>query len=528
MSSLQDRAAAYVSPETLQNIEQTTNSCLSSLRKKRERFLEQSAVAHQRFCEQSTVTKQRLAEQTAIAKQRLVEQSATAKQRLAEQSVVARQRFAEQSVIAKQTYVETKAYAQILAQSKEERVKALKHLHGRLLHEKNMIMKGKRGFLVPAIIVLVLWNCFGFATHRVNHGPDPLAMITEGSSRRMTSAIDISQTVVDVISVGSLLKQDFHQAQLRTFAKHPAIRDFYPITEKNDTDATCFTDLTSDQLDSIVDFCANTKHQSYISTTLRKNLFHPKKHSGWMCSQKRKLDALFLVLEKFKRNEASIPDYLFIIEDDTYINMDTLLVDLQKHYPPDQPFAVAGCNRDFLKSSGITFPEGGFGSFFTRRAIERFLQPVYCDGRDQHSHIGCWRLNINALGEKSYYTEGMSVHELMHAFTSAHKFTQVEKWSKSGYCMHADHALAFFTNFYHIPVPEGVIKPKEQANDKIRRKYSFTGLQDREERSECANEREECKAATSRICHDIDPAQMDHLFAEQHPQKGAATPRHLR
>ena len=245
-------------------------------------------------------------------------------------------------------------------------------------------------------------------------------------------------------------------------------------------------------------------------------------------SQKRPLDSLFLVLERYKHNETSIPDYLFIIEDDTYLNMDALLVDLQKHYPPDQPFAVAGCNRDFLKSSGITFPEGGFGSFFTRRAIERFLQPVYCDGRNQHSHIGCWRLNLNALGEQSYYTEGMSVHELMHAFTSAHKFTEVEKWSKSGYCMHADHALAFFTDFYHIPVPDGVIKAKQQPKDKIlRRKFSFTGLKDREERSECANEREECKAETARICHDIHPEQMDHLFAEQHPQKGAATPRSI-
>ena len=316
---------------------------------------------------------------------------------------------------------------------------------------------------------------------------------------------------VDIISIGSLLKEEFQEAQLRTFGNSSGVRHFFQITERNDTDSSCFTELNTEQMDRIIDFCSKTDHQSYISEQFRGRLFQPKKHTGWMCAQKRPLDGLYQVLKRYVEGQYTIPEYLFIIDDDTFLNMDRLVPDLMQNYPPDQPFAVAGCNFNFLTESGITFPFGGFGTFLSRKAVERLIQPFYCDGRDEHSNLACWRLNMDALGEKQFYTEGMSVSDLMQAYAANLPLTGVQHWTTTGYCLHSDHALAYFINFYHIPVPEGTVPRNQRPNDKPRRKYKFVGLVGEQE---CLHQKENC-TFDNRVCHYIKPAQMDSLFAEQ-------------
>lgn len=320
---------------------------------------------------------------------------------------------------------------------------------------------------------------------------------------------------IDVVSIGSLLKQEYQDAQERTFGSAAVVRNFFRITERNDTDSTCFTELTSDQLDRVIDFCSQTDHQSFISQTIRERLFQPKKHTGWMCAQKRPLDGLYQVLQRYMRGEETIPDYLIISDDDTFLNLDRLTPDLLNNYPTNHSHAVAGCNFNFLKHSGITFPYGGFGTFLTKAAIARLIQPFYCDGRDEHSKLACWRLKINALGEKQFYVEGMSVLDLMQAYGAQLKFTDVETWTDTGYCLHSDHALAYFINFYHITVPQGTVAQHETPTDKIRREYGFVGFAGEKE---CQHERDHC-SAENRICHYTTPEQMDQLFAEQQHKK---------
>lgn len=535
MNTLQNRAVANVSPEALLlnepqvPKERKTNATLLQYQH-REHLSEATSAAKQRMAEQSLLASKRVAELNSLARQRWAEHKAYAvnlaqSQEEREKALqMGKQRLSETQKTITINCQESKEYVQNLVSNKEEREKSLKQLRTRILNEKNMILKGKRGCLVPTFIaVLLLWNFFGFDSATEAERKAALlspydaangVSVSRRMSSRMTTSLrtDLGHTAVDIISIGSLLKQEFHQAQMRTFAQHQSIRHFFPITEKNDTDATCFMELTTDQLTNIIDFCSNTDQKSFISTTIRKKLFQPKRHTGWMCSQKRPLDGLYQVLEKYRTKEITVPDYLFIIEEDTFLNMDDLLLDLLRNHPSDKPKAIAGCNRDLRKTGGITFPESGFGSYFTKAAVERFIAPFYCDGRDQHSTINCWRKNMNDLGEKTYYEEGMSVHQLMHAYTTAFQFTQVEEWSDAGYCMHAEHALAYFTNFYHIPVPNNYLSKGEKPKDKIRRKHSFIGLQGRTV-SECSNEREEC-TAKARICHEIHPAQMDRLHKE--------------
>jgi hypothetical protein len=256
---------------------------------------------------------------------------------------------------------------------------------------------------------------------------------------------------------------------------------------------------------------------------MRQRLFKPKKHSGWMCAQKRPLDGLHKVLQKYAQPEYSIPDYLFLVDDDTYINTEALISELLKDFPVEDPLAVAGCNFSFLRQTGFTFPYRGLGTFLTKAAVQRLIQPFYCDGRegDEFSNRACERLTENAMGEKQFYKLGMSVADLMQAYSSGLPFTGVESWTDTGYCMHSDHALAYFVNFYYIPVPDNAwstmttttaTTTTNDLTDNIRRQHSFVGL----DRSQCGNDRDNCNS-DSLTCHYVQPQKMDELHGTSAP-----------
>jgi len=256
------------------------------------------------------------------------------------------------------------------------------------------------------------------------------------------NAADFNKTV-DIISVGSVLKEAFQDGQQLAFGSHQVVRDFYRITEMSDSDRNCFNDLTMDQIDDIIQFCGDTEGQSSISTMFREILFTPKKHAGWICAQKRPIDGLYQVVQKYRNNEKTIPDYLFIIDDDTYLNMDSITQVLRVQYPPTAHNLLAGCNFDFLNSRNFfTFPYGGFGSFIPKVSIERMLKPVRClknfkddEQTDPFQRLACWRLERNEVGEQRFFKNGMSVVDLMYEYASQQPFADVANW-KSGYCFH--------------------------------------------------------------------------------------------
>jgi hypothetical protein len=328
-----------------------------------------------------------------------------------------------------------------------------------------------------------------------------------------------SQQVVDIISVGSLLKESFQDAQQRTFGSHSIIRNFFRFTEMTDFDRDCFTELTNDQLAEITKFCGNKKGVSKLSWLFRKYLFEPKKNAGWMCAQKRPIDGLYHVLKQYKGGEIELPQYLFIIDDDTYINMDSLTELLFKQFPIETPNVVTGCLFDFLEKDAMFFPYGGFGSFLSRASIQRLIQPIDCSTKnaqggivDPFTRFSCWRIQENLMGEKMYFEDGMSIGDLMHKFSSSQPFADVSNW-RAGYCFHSDHALAYFFNVYHIAVPDGELEANS-CSDKLRMKYKYTALTDVDEHGrtgECSNERGNC-TVNNHICHYIQPDQMDDLF----------------
>jgi hypothetical protein len=65
------------------------------------------------------------------------------------------------------------------------------------------------------------------------------------------------QLKIDIISVGSLTKPEFQDAQQRTFGSLPMVRNFFRINELNDADKDCPSVLTVDNVNDIVDFCSH-------------------------------------------------------------------------------------------------------------------------------------------------------------------------------------------------------------------------------------------------------------------------------
>ena len=399
--------------------------------------------------------------------------------------------------------------------------------HQALTKSKNQITENKkwRRFtaLLPALCMTVISLKYYINFHEFIETRSVLCescqlLFQQNQESLVDKVLPKNQTVIDIISVGSLLKEPFQDAQQRTFGSHALVRNFFRVTERTDFDRECFTELTNDQIGEIESFCHKGHHVSKLAYNFRKTVFHPKKNAGWMCAQKRPIDGLYKALQQYKDDTMELPQYLFIIDDDTFINMNSLTEILFTNFPADIPQVVSGCVFDFFRE--IHFPYGGFGSFLSRAAIQRLLQPIYCSDKnaegfiaDPFTRYACWRLNENLMGEKVMFTDGMSIADLMHTFSSSQPFTDVLNWN-TGYCFHSDHALAFFFNFYHIAVPDSELEANVRVTDSLRKSHMYKELTNTKEhgrKGECKNEREKC-TADHPICHYIVPSQMDTLY----------------
>lgn len=372
---------------------------------------------------------------------------------------------------------------------------------------------------VRIVVALCALNLLRYARHRQ---PFPTSGATTSlfSLRSLQKAAltthNTLPAVVDIVSVGSLLRPNKLRTQQETFGRQ--VRHFFPITERNDTDATCYTDLTSEQLDYILEFCRNTQDESYISGTLRKKLFRPKKHTGLLCGTKRALDGLFkVVMQHYENDVGQLPDYLLLIDDDTYLNLNSLVADLQTFHPPHEAHVVSGCHCDHLQRSGVTFSHDGFGTFFSKASLQQLMRPIECRYRqDRFSELACERLHLNSLGENKYFTNEMSVLELMYSFSSGLPFTQANHWTDSGYCFQSAHLMAFFIGWYNVLVPPQVLNEGQLSSAELRQRHSLEPLKSHNgtvTKKECFNLEEQC-TPQSRICAGIGPSQMESLYRE--------------
>jgi hypothetical protein len=329
--------------------------------------------------------------------------------------------------------------------------------------------------------------------------------------------------IIDFVSVGSLHKPEYQEAQHATFASHENVRHFFTVTELNDTDSRCHTDFTDKQFSQVVKYCrTGTPHQTRESKLLRTLVFRSRHATWWVCAQKRPIDGVHMALEQYKEVAASsaaspLPDYLLIIDDDTYVNVDRITATVHEHYPVHETHVVAGCLFTRLGKLKFTFPFGGFGSILTKAAIQRLMQPINCNNTldmDDFTRHACWRLQLNLVGERQYFEDGMSVGDLMYKYSAELPFTGAQTWTNAGYCFHSDHALAYFFNFYHLAVPDELLMLGD-FDDRLRMEHSYARLAGDDE---CKNKEDKC-SVDSRICHYTKPEQMERLHIEQRRMK---------
>ena len=91
--------------------------------------------------------------------------------------------------------------------------------------------------------------------------------------------------VIDILSIGSETRLEYLQAQRETFASHRAVRNFFFVTERNDTDPTCSKLLLPEDVYRITRFCKGRRsihRASYLMRYLR-NAYTSKK---WLMKKK--------------------------------------------------------------------------------------------------------------------------------------------------------------------------------------------------------------------------------------------------
>ena len=389
-----------------------------------------------------------------------------------------------------------------------------------------------------AVFFANLWHDFQFAPKEQKGNNTAASTVGKATDRGAVSASVVKEErgfTVDILSVGSVTRQELLYAQRRTFASHASVRNFFNVTERDDQDPDCHEKLTRQQTQEISHYCRNQQPAKVVGETYRwiRGLYArwpwlEKKANpvGWMCAQQRPHAGMMKVHNHYKTSGQDLPDYLLVMDDDTYINMKTFerefggSGDLRPRRglsPPSksEPLVMAGCLvRQPVNQLNFTFPFGGFGTFVSRGALEELYRPIYCDPtapdyRQALHGDKCKQLDRDVVKEKHYFKDGMSIMELMHAYVTLPRYSDVHNWDVNNhYCLHSDHAFGVFLNFYNISQH---VKDPWYRNVPQARVWSYKDSEIyAKPRGVCENSLSElgCKTGVE-ICHYVTPQWME-------------------
>jgi hypothetical protein len=283
------------------------------------------------------------------------------------------------------------------------------------------------------------------------------AIVFRSAKASMLSVISTNQTQqkshhqrgpsLDVLAVGSLSRLDYLEAQQATFGSANATRHFFNATERDDFDPNCHRNLAIDDVKEILRFCRRRDHGinvTIIQSDIPRFFMGGKYNKGstrapWLCAQQRPLAGLMKVMETYE-NSASFPDYLMIIDDDTFIRPAAILANLLRYQSKDnssssRPFALAG--YIFNRRSTFSFPYGGFGLILSRGLLLQMVEPI------QENSPVFQRIMDNHFGEAAVFRRGMNLLELFVKKARSDSFVTHANWTFPGYCMHSDWVMGY-------------------------------------------------------------------------------------
>ncbi len=326
----------------------------------------------------------------------------------------------------------------------------------------------------------------------------------------------------DLISVGSFTRPDYQDAQQKTFGSHRSIRHFFRITEEDDSDQECHRNLTNQGAYDISTFCRTKQYaeNQFFMGYLRNHfarirfLKHKANPAGWMCAQKRHVHGFAKSIQQYRDQKESLPDYLVIMDDDTYLNME--LVSSFLNSSNRLPLAIAGCMiRSPIRHINFTSPYGGWGMIYNKAALENFMRPITCnklDDSDDFLQGSCKAVKDNQLGELEVFQEGITLIDLMQAFVSRQPYSNFGNWT-NGFCLHSDWMFGYFSNFYPISIhdPDPFYQNVPQARMLgYNGSEIYGGHKHRYKRKQCDYSYDLC-TRESHICHYQNPTMMARL-----------------
>jgi hypothetical protein len=318
------------------------------------------------------------------------------------------------------------------------------------------------------------------------------------TSTRDLNPADVPFTI-DVLSIGSMNRPDYLHAQESTWASHGSVRTFWGLTEHNDFNPTC-GNMSRAEVEEHMARCNKFKGwkksmKHFIGDGYSIAEEQVRRDAGWVCAQRRVGRALFWLKKLYAMRKDDLPDYLLLVDDDTYfdvVSFEEYVV--RKKLDPSKTEMHGACL--FQRSGYIkwSFPYGGFGTVFTRASIERMLRPIHCQNAtagDDFIQGCCQSLKKNRIGERAVFQEGMSVLDLFHVYSALRMF-----------CIHSDWLTGYIANFYGLSERDA---DTEGDEDREMRMYGMAVWPD-----QCGNMTMVCVDGSD-VCHRQGPKAMQHF-----------------
>ena len=154
----------------------------------------------------------------------------------------------------------------------------------------------------------------------------------EQSASSSSGQKKLASFTVDILSVGSINQLELLHAQKRTFGSHISVRNFFNVTEMDDADPNCHTDIQWEHVKQVSAYCRGKKksrgnikpvYRTLLSEYARWQWLQ-KKHNpvGWLCAQPRPYAGFRKAYMHYNRTGEKLPNYFIVMDDDTYYNLE--------------------------------------------------------------------------------------------------------------------------------------------------------------------------------------------------------------
>ena len=301
---------------------------------------------------------------------------------------------------------------------------------------------------------------------------------------------DRESVTMDILSIGSMTRPEYLIGQINTWVQHSNIRSFVGVTELDDYDPYCATNLTQQETLDYIQQCragptngstttgSNNRNadgdmdddeqhsstSSYLNGWSEDAIIFAQQHyshseskglpkdyvirdsPGWICAQRRFLQGIYKALKPYhnynngENNGQELPDYLVVVDDDTMFYPEKFLKEYGLLDPVDsEPKIYAGCLFEQNLKANIRweFPYGGFGTIFNKATLQRLVQPINCNVRDKYKDPfnarACDFITENSIGEMEFFKEGMSISNLYSTYASHSR----------NLCLHSDWLIGY-------------------------------------------------------------------------------------